>query len=99
MLLNLNGIDTETGCDLGPFAAVLQCLNLNRHLLELQITKKLWGTKSNYVFVQLGQITSQKVQEDKNKKKTMPIMKSQKQSRMLRAKAGYCASPFTQQMC
>ena len=31
----------ETGWDLGPFAAVLQCLHLDKRLLHLRITKKL----------------------------------------------------------
>ena len=48
--------ETETGWDLGPFAAVLLCLHLDTPLLERQDTKKLCGTKNNCGQVQLGQI-------------------------------------------
>ena len=40
---------TETGWDLGPSAAVLQCLYLDTPLLQQQNTKKLYGTKNNCV--------------------------------------------------
>ena len=50
----------ETGWDLGLFAAVLQCLYLDKHLLEQQNTKKLYGTKNNCMHVQLGQILDQR---------------------------------------
>ena len=48
--------ETETGWDLGPFAAGLLCLHLDTPLLEQQDTKKLYGTKNNCGQVQLGQI-------------------------------------------
>ena len=35
--------------DLGSFAAVLQCLHLDKPLLEQQNTNKLYGIKNNYV--------------------------------------------------
>ena len=47
---------------LGPetFAAVLQCLHLDTPLVKQQNTKKLYGTKNNYVHAQLGQILDPK---------------------------------------
>ena len=45
---------TEKGWDLGPFAAVLQCLHLDTRLLEQQNTKKLCGTKKTCVGTSLG---------------------------------------------
>ena len=50
----------ETGWDLGPFAAALQCLHLDTPLLEQQNTKKLPGTKNNCMHAQLGQILDPK---------------------------------------
>ena len=44
----------ETGWDLGPCAARLQCLYLDTALLEQNI-KKLYGTKNNAMHIQLGQ--------------------------------------------
>ena len=43
------GVQIETGWDLGPFAAMLQCLHLDTRLPEQQNTKKLYGTKNNCV--------------------------------------------------
>ena len=51
---------SETGWDLGPFAAVLQCLHPDTTLLKPQNTKKLYGTKNNCVHAQLGQILDPK---------------------------------------
>ena len=45
---------------MGPFAAVRQSLHLDTPLLELQNTKKIYGTKNNCVDVQLEQILDQK---------------------------------------
>ena len=56
--------------DLGPFAAVLPHLHLDKRLLQQQNTKKLYGTKNNCVRAQLEQILDQKIQKDKKKKKT-----------------------------
>ena len=44
----------ETGWNLGPFAAVLNCLHLDKHLLKQQNRNKLYGTTKNVA--QLGQI-------------------------------------------
>ena len=55
---------SQTGWDLGPFAAVLQCLHLDKPLLKQQNTKKLYGAKNNYVPVQLGQILDKKIHRD-----------------------------------
>ena len=45
---------------MGPFAAVQQSVHLDTPLLELQNTKKIYGTKNNCVDVQLEQILDQK---------------------------------------
>ena len=37
----------ETGWNLGPFAAVLKCLNLDKHLLKKQNRNKLYRIKNN----------------------------------------------------
>ena len=58
-----SGPGLETGWDLGPFAAVLQCWHLDTPLLKLQNTKKLYGTKNNGVHVHLGQILDQKIRK------------------------------------
>ena len=55
-------ISLETGWDLGPFAAVLQCLHLDTPLLKQQNTKKL---KVNCMHAQLGQIMDKKMQKTK----------------------------------
>ena len=46
--------------------SLLQCLHLNRCLLEPQNTKKLWGTKNNHMHGQLEQIMDNKIQKDQN---------------------------------
>ena len=48
---------------------MLQCLHLDKPLLEQQSTKKLYGTKNNFMHMQLGQILDQRIQKDKNKQK------------------------------
>ena len=58
-------IQSETGWDLGPFAAVLQCFHLGTPLLQQQNTKKLSGTKNNCVHAQLGQILDKRYKETK----------------------------------
>ena len=60
-------IDSETGWDLGPFAAGL---HLDTPLLKQQNSKKLYGTKNNCMYVQLGQLTDKKIQKTKKKKKS-----------------------------
>ena len=54
-----------TGLELGPSAAVLQCLRLNPPLLEQQNTKRLHETKNDCVKVQLGQILDKGYKETK----------------------------------
>ena len=49
--------------DQGTFVAMGQSSHLDTPLLELQNTKKLYGTKSNCAHVQLGQILDQKIQK------------------------------------
>ena len=63
--------------DLGLFAAVLQSLHLDTCLLELQNTKKLYGTINNCVPAQLGQILDPK--DTKDKKTLLPFLKSLEQ--------------------
>ena len=48
-------VENETGWDMGPFA-VLQCLDLDTPLLKQQNTKKLHGTKNNFMHAQLGSV-------------------------------------------
>ena len=54
----------EIGWDLGPFAAVLQCLGLDIPLLKQQNTKKLYGTKNNCVHAAVGTNSGQKIHRD-----------------------------------
>ena len=76
---------TETGWDLGPWAAVLQCLHLDTPLLE-QNTKKLNGTKNNGMHIQLGQTLDPKdTRRPKNPTATFEEPG---------AKAGYCSCPL-----
>ena len=69
---------SETGWDLGLFAAVLQCLHLDKPLLKQQNTKTLSGTKNNCVHVQLGQIMDKRYKKTK-KKTQLPLLKSWEQ--------------------
>ena len=71
----------------GTWDPLLQCLHLDKGLLEQQNTKKLYGTKNNCTHAQLGQIMDKKIQKDKNKK---PTATSEEPG----AKAGYCACPL-----
>ena len=72
----------ETGWDLGPFAVMLQCLHLDKPLLQQQNTKKLYGTKNNCLHVQLGQIMDKKIQ--KTKKLNCHFWRARSKSRVLR---------------
>ena len=67
----------------GTWDPLLQCLHLDKplHLLMQQNMKKLYGTKSNCVLVQLGQIMDNKVQKDQ--KTQLPLLKSGSKSRVL----------------
>ena len=71
---------SETGWDLGPFAAALQCLHLDIPLLENKI--KLSGIKNSHVYAQLGQILNLK--DTKRPKNHTATFKKP------RAKAKYC---------
>ena len=46
----------------GTWDPLVQCLQLDKHFLEQQNTKKLWGTKNNCVHAQLGQIMNNRIQ-------------------------------------
>ena len=48
----------------GTWDPLLQCLHLDKRLLEQQNTKKLYGTKNSCVHVHLGQIMDNKIQKD-----------------------------------
>ena len=69
-LISLDWItQIESGWDLGLFAAMPQCLHVDTPLLQLQNTKKLYGTKNNCGHAQLGQILDPKdTKRQKNKK-------------------------------
>ena len=82
---------SETGWDLGPFAAVLQCLHLDKPLLQQQNTKKLYGTKNNSVHAQLGQILRKKIQKDS--KTELPPLKSREQKQGIRNKSRVLCMP------
>ena len=53
----------------GTWDALLQSLHLDTHFLQQQNTKKLSGTKHNYMHVQLGQILDKIKKNTKKKKK------------------------------
>ena len=55
---------------------MLQCLHLDKCLLKLQITKKLYGTKNNCVHAQFRQIMDKR-QKKKNKKKKQKNKRTQ----------------------
>ena len=71
---------------------MLKCLHLDTPLLEQQNTKKLYGTKINYVHVQLGQILDKRFKE--TKKPSCQFWRVWSKSRRSGAKAGYCACPL-----
>ena len=72
--------------DLGSFAAMLQCLHLDKCLLEPQNTRKLSKTKNNCLHAELGQILDGKIQKDQKN----PSCHFWRAGR----KAGYCACPL-----
>ena len=77
---------------LGPFATVLQCLHLDKPLLEQQNTKKLHATKNNCVHTQLGQILDQKIQKDQ--KTQLPLLKNREEKPGVGSKSRVlCMSP------
>ena len=57
--------DFETSWELGPFAAVLQCLHLDTPLLKQQNIKKLHGIKNHCMHTQLGQLLDKRHKETK----------------------------------
>ena len=63
----LCGAKLRQAWDLGPgtLAAVLQCLHLDTAHLEQQNAKKLYGTETNCVHVQVGQILDKRSKETK----------------------------------
>ena len=81
-------IGSETGWDLGPFAAVLAS---GHSLLEQQNTKKLYGTKNNCVHAQLGQILDKRYK--KTKKAQLPLLKTQKQKHGVGSKSRVLCVP------
>ena len=66
---------------------MLQCMVLEKALLEHQNTKKLYGTENNCMRVQLEQMLDEDTK--KNQKTYLPLW-SQQQNQVLGAKAGYC---------
>ena len=76
--------------DMGPFAAVLQCLYLTR----LSSSDTIWrhyGTKNNCMHMQLGQILNQRYKETKN---PTTISEEPGAKTVSEAKIGYCACPL-----
>lgn len=53
----------KTGGTWDPLLLWLQCLHLDKHLLEKQNTKKLQGTENNCGHAQSGQIMGMKIQK------------------------------------
>ena len=75
----------------GTWDPLLQCLHLDKPLLQQQNTKKLQGTKNNCLCVQLGQIMDKIQKDQKKKEKTqLPLLKSREQ------KQGTAHAPCTQ---
>ena len=87
--------ETETGWDLGPFAAGLLCLHLDTPLLEQQDTKKLYGIKNNCRQVQLGQILHPK-DTKRPKIPTASFEEPEEQERCWEQKQGTVHAPCTQ---
>ena len=83
----------ETGWDLGPFAAALQCLHLDTPLLEQQNIEKLYGTKNNCVHGQLEQILDPK-DTKRPKRPNCHFWGAWSKNRVSGVKAGYCICPL-----
>ena len=64
--LDNSGGHVEIGWDLISFSAALQCLHLDKALLEQTNTKKLYGTKNDCVHAQSGQIPAPKDRKSSN---------------------------------
>lgn len=70
----------------------LQCLHMDKCLLEQENTKKLLGTKNSYVHTQLGQIIG-KIRKDQKSNCHFwraGSKKKKKKNRVSGAKAGHC---------
>ena len=65
----------------GTWDPVLQGLHLDTPLLQQWNTKKFQGTKTNYVHVQLGQITDKRYK--KAKKVQLPLLKGWEQKQYI----------------
>ena len=74
----------ETSWDLGPFAAVLQCLHLDTHLLEQQNTKKPRGTKKNCVHGSWDKFWTKDTETTKTQ---LPLLKNLEQKRGVGSKS------------
>ena len=84
--LKNKGIASPAGneSDLGPLLQVLQCLHLDKPLFQQQNTKKLYGTKNNFMHSQLGVLSTNSGQKTQRDQKTqMPLLKAQSKSRVL----------------
>ena len=71
---------------------LLQCLHLDKHLLQQRNTNKLQGTKNNCMHAQLGQIRD-KIQ--KRPKTQLPLLKSQEQKQGVSSKGRLLCMPPT----
>ena len=94
-LYYLSGIvlgTSETGWDLGPFAAGLQCLHLDTPLLQQQNTKKLSGTKNNCM--PAVRVNSGPKRYKETKKPNCHFWRAWSKSRGWGPRAGYCAHPL-----
>ena len=68
---------------MGPFAAVLQCLQPDPPLLKQQNKNKLYGIKNNCMPTQLGQILDP---NDTETKTQLPLLQSLEQKHSVRSK-------------
>ena len=76
----------------GTWDPLLQCLHLDKHLLEPQNTKKLQGTKNNCMHRAVG---TNYEQDTKRPKTQLPLLRSPEQKcRVSGAKVGYCTRPL-----
>ena len=75
----------------GTWDPLLQCLHLDTPLCKQQNRKKQYGTENNYACA-VGANSGQKIQRDQ--KSQLPLLKGWSKTRVLGAKAGYCACPL-----
>ena len=76
----------------GTLGPLLQCWYLDKCLFEQQNTKILYGTKDNWVYVQLEQIMDKKIQ--RASKPNCHFWRAGRKKWVLGAKAGYCVYPL-----